>query len=229
EHNERARTPQILEALRGGKSVALVSDAGTPSISDPGAALVADAIREGLPVVTVPGPSAVTAAISLADFPTDRFAFVGFAPRRSAERRRFLESLAGLPMALVMFEAPHRIRQALADIEDIFGARRILLVRELTKVHEEMLRGTAAEVRETLDQPRGEFTLVIEPAPARAGGGGHPGPAAAIPPGAPLADPEDFVRGLLAQGLSRRDAAKALAAAYGLPSKDAYRIAIGED
>ncbi|MDR7545264.1 MAG: 16S rRNA (cytidine(1402)-2'-O)-methyltransferase [Armatimonadota bacterium] len=215
EHNEQARIPQILALLREGKRVALVSDAGTPAIADPGAALVAAAAREGLRIVPVPGASAVTAAVSLADFPAERFAFVGFLPRRGAERRRMLEAVAGMPLALVMFEAPHRVREALDDLARVFGERRLVLVRELTKVHEQVLRGTASEVRAALGEAaRGEVTLVIEGAP--------PARAAA------RQSPEQFLRDLLARGLSRRDAARALEVAYGLPSREAYRMATGE-
>ena len=231
-HNERARIPQILTMLREGKSVAVVTDAGMPAISDPGAALVTAAARAGIRVVPVPGASAVTAVVSLADFPADRFAFVGFPPRRRSERKRMLASLATLPMALVMFEAPHRVRDTLADLEEVLGARRLILARELTKVHEEVLRGTAAEVRAALaDVPRGEVTLVIEGGaglPADAGRDGEQGahePGRAQPP---ALSPEAFLRRLRAQGLSRRDAARALALAYRLPAREAYRLAARE-
>jgi 16S rRNA (cytidine1402-2'-O)-methyltransferase len=231
EHNERARIPQLLALLREGKRVALVSDAGTPAIADPGAALVAAAAREGVRIVPVPGASAVTAAVSLAGFPADRFAFVGFLPRRRAERRRMLEALTGMPMALVMFEAPHRVREALDDLARIFGERRLVLVRELTKVHEQVLRGTAAQVNQALGAlPRGEVTLVIEGAPASPSrrSGEPPGRAGDLR-GATAQGPEQFLRNLLAGGLSRRDAARALEVAYGLPAREAYRLAAGED
>lgn len=232
EHNERARIPRLLDLLRGGKQVALVSDAGTPAISDPGALLVAAAVEAGIPVVPVPGPSAVTAAVALAGFPTERFAFVGFLPRRPRERRRMLEGLAGLPMALVMFETPHRVREALADLADAFGGRRMVLVRELTKVHEEVLRGTAAEIREALDEdPRGEVTMVVEGVGTdeaaglrRPAGEDEDGTGRA---GIPRDPPGALVRRLLAKGLSRRDAARVIEVVYGLPARDAYRIAAG--
>lgn len=220
-HNERRRIPQILAMLREGKDVAVVSDAGMPGVADPGGALAAAASRAGVRVMPIPGPSAVTAAVALADFPAERFAFVGFLPRRRAERRRMLTSLASLPMALVAFEAPHRVHEALADIEEILGARRMILARELTKVHEEVLRGTAADIRAALaDEPRGEITLVVE------GGAGSDA--------TPALQPDVFLERLLAQGLSRRDAARALAVAYNLPSREAYRLAVekgtpGED
>lgn len=217
EHNERARIPQILRMLDAGKVVALVSDAGTPAISDPGATLINAAVAAGHRVVAVPGPSAVTAAIGLAAFPAESFVFVGFLPRRRAERMRLLASLATLPMALVLFEAPHRIRATLADLEATLGARRIALARELTKVHEEVLRGTITEVKARLGEaPRGEVTLVVE-----GFAGAAAGPPAAGRPGAPAA----FVRRLIDEGLSRRDAARAAAAAFAISPREAYRLA----
>jgi 16S rRNA (cytidine1402-2'-O)-methyltransferase len=222
EHNERARIPQMLELLRAGKAVALVSDAGTPVISDPGSALVAAAAREGFRVEVVPGPSAVTAAVALADFPAGRFAFVGFLPRQAGERRRLLEALAALPLALVVFEAPHRIRRTLEDLTALVGARRVVLARELTKVHEEVLRGTPEEVLARLhDRPRGEITLVVEGAPERARVAGTQG--------AGREPPERFLERLLTQGLSRRDAARAAAVAYGMPARQAYRLSTRGD
>lgn len=248
EHNERERIPQILAALRAGQDVAVVADAGTPAISDPGAHLVAEAAREGIRVVPVPGASAVTAAVALADFPAGRFAFVGFLPRRRSERRRMLAALAPLEMALVMFEAPHRVHQALEDLEAVLGERRMLLARELTKVHEEVVRGTPGEIRAALPEAvRGEITLVVagaaqrargvaaagsglasgegaaagEGAPERVSEGAPAGPcAAALPP-----DPEEFLAALLSAGLTRRDAARVLAIAYKIAPREAYRMA----
>ncbi|MGH2406013.1 MAG: 16S rRNA (cytidine(1402)-2'-O)-methyltransferase [bacterium] len=215
EHNERARIPQILKMLQDGKSVALVSDAGTPAVSDPGAALVAAAARAELPIVSVPGPSAVTAAVALADFPAGAFAFLGFPPRRPNERKRFLSALADLPMALVIFEAPHRIHETLSDIEEILGPRRAVMARELSKMHEEILRGTAAEIRAALaTSPRGEVTLVIEGSTAT-------GRETAV---TPMLTPQAFIKRLRTEGLSRRDTARALAAAYHMRARDAYRL-----
>ena len=226
EHNERVRVPRLLDHLRQGTHVALVSDAGTPAVSDPGAALVAAAAREGVRIIPIPGASAVTAAVPLADFPAGRFVFAGFLPRQRGERRRLLEGLRDLPMALVFFEAPHRVRDAMADVGEVLGARRVVLVRELTKVHEQVLRGRAAEILETLDAtPRGEVTLVVEGAPA-----GPSGPGAEREIGAQGAGrrpPEVLMRQLLAKGLTRRDAARVLEVVYGMPARDAYRITAG--
>jgi 16S rRNA (cytidine1402-2'-O)-methyltransferase len=169
--------------------------------------------------VAIPGPSAVTAAVALADFDVERFAFIGFLPRQGAARARSLAMLAGTDMACVLFEAPMRVRRTLADIEKACGDRRILLARELTKMHEQVLRGTAAEVLAGMaPEPKGEVTIVV--AAANAAENAEPDRAAR-----PALASADFLRRLLDDGLSRRDAAKALALAYGIPSKDAYRMA----
>ena len=222
EHNETARIPQILEMLRGGKSVAVTSDAGTPAVSDPGAALVAAAVRAEFRVEPIPGPSAVTATMSVAGLPSGTFAFVGFPPRRRRERLRFLAAWAALPVALVMFEAPHRVRDTLVDLESVFSGRQMLLARELTKMHEQVLRGTPAEVSAALDgEPRGEVTIVVKGAAETAALEREDATAR------PRLSPEAFVARLLSEGLSRRDTARALAAAYGIPAREAYRLAVG--
>ncbi|MDR7481547.1 MAG: 16S rRNA (cytidine(1402)-2'-O)-methyltransferase [Armatimonadota bacterium] len=237
-HNERARVPELLARLRDGTDVAVVSDAGMPTISDPGAHLVAAAAAAGIPVVAVPGPSAVTAAVALADFPAERFVFAGFLPSRAPERRRALAALAPLPMALVLFEAPHRVRATLRDLAAVLGDRPMLMARELTKVHEEVLRGTAQELLDRLpERIRGEITLVVAGAPTSAGARGpaaaseEAGAATAASGAAPQAmmSPEAFLQRLRAAGLSRRDAGRALAVAYGLPPRAAYRLAARAD
>lgn len=165
EHNRRAMLPHLLEALAE-KDVALVSDAGTPGISDPGCDLVEACWDAGIQVVPVPGPSAVTTALATAGVNADRFLFAGFAPRKRGARRALLESLEAERRPLVMFEAPHRLLDTLTDINEIFGDRRIVVCRELTKLHEEVFRGTASEAIDHFREPRGEFTLVIEGAAA---------------------------------------------------------------
>lgn len=167
EHNKVTRLERVLAALEQG-DVALVSEAGTPLFSDPGYELVLAAIERGFPVVSIPGPSALTAALPASGLPTDRFLFLGFTPRKAGERRRWLQEVATQPATLVCFEAPHRLRETLADLIDIFGGeRRISVCRELTKLHEEIWRGTLAEAEQEWNQrePRGEFTLVIAGAP----------------------------------------------------------------
>jgi 16S rRNA (cytidine1402-2'-O)-methyltransferase len=165
EHNEDSQTPKLLSELRHGRKLALISDAGTPLVSDPGLKLVAGARAAGLAVVSVPGPSAVTAALSVAGLATDRFVFEGFLPRRQGQRRRRLEELAREPRTLVLFEAVHRIEAALEDMIAIFGGDRpAVLARELTKLHEQVESGTLAEIRAAVGKTvplLGEFVLVV--------------------------------------------------------------------
>lgn len=163
EHNERARIPELLERVRGGERVAVVTDAGSPGISDPGFPLVRAAVASGVRVESVPGASAVITALQVSGLPTDAFTFVGFLPpKREARRRRLLE-LTERRETVVAFESPHRIEACLTDLEEVWGERPIALARELTKVHEQVVRGTAREVRAGLraDQRRGEMVLVL--------------------------------------------------------------------
>jgi 16S rRNA (cytidine1402-2'-O)-methyltransferase len=207
-HNEAKRVPELLERLARGDSIALVSDAGTPLVSDPGERLVAAALDAGFEVVPVPGPSAVLAALVASGFPTRAFAFVGFLPRKGAERARTLAALAAFPGSLVLFEAPNRAAATLTDLERALGPRRAVLARELTKRHESVLRGRLGEL--ALEELRGELTIVID-APSDA------------PPPAP--EPEDLDAAadrLLDEGLSARDAARRLADDLRLPKRDAY-------
>jgi 16S rRNA (cytidine1402-2'-O)-methyltransferase len=166
-HNESSRVPELLARLEAGASIALVSDAGTPLLSDPGYELVREATRAGCDVLAVPGPSAITAALAVAGLPTDRFCFEGFLPARAGERRTRLEGVAADPRTLVFFEAPHRIEESLGDFAAVFGAeRRAAVCRELTKAHETTYRGTLADlVEQAKVQPnfaRGEITIVVE-------------------------------------------------------------------
>jgi 16S rRNA (cytidine1402-2'-O)-methyltransferase len=172
-HNETQRVPELLERLTAGEDVALVSDAGTPLLSDPGFELVSRAAEAGFAVHTIPGPSAITAALAVSGLPTHRFCFEGFLPARAAERRAALASLAQEARTLVFFEAPHRIAATLADLAAEFGAgRRAVVARELTKVHETLYRGTlgelAARAQHEENFARGELTLVVTGAPASA-------------------------------------------------------------
>ncbi len=166
DHNEGGRIEPLLEQLRAGKRIALVSAAGTPLLSDPGFGLVRAAAAAGIEVCAVPGPSAITAALSIAGIATDRFAFEGFLPSRAGERRALLARLAGEARTLVLFEAPHRIAETLADLAQCFGEQRAAVVtRELTKMHESVYRGTLGELcaraRTDAALARGEITLVI--------------------------------------------------------------------
>jgi 16S rRNA (cytidine1402-2'-O)-methyltransferase len=164
EHNERARAGRIIDRLKAGASIALVSDAGTPGISDPGAGLVRAVRDAGCEVEAIPGPSAVTAALSAAGIPGDRFVFAGFPPTRSKDREKWFQwvnSIQDLPIAC--FEAPHRIRRTLEDCRKYFGKRPIIMARELTKSFEEWLEGPASSLLENLHSDRGEFVFVLAP------------------------------------------------------------------
>jgi 16S rRNA (cytidine1402-2'-O)-methyltransferase len=207
-HNEARRVPELLERLARGESIALVSDAGTPLVSDPGERLVRAALDAGHAVVPVPGPSSVLAALVASGFATRPFAFAGFLPRKGAERARELAALAAFPGTLVLFEAPNRAAATLADLARALGPRRVALARELTKRHETILRGRVGEL--ALDELRGELVIVVE--------GPDPGAAAR-----PSEDDVDAAADrLLADGLSPRDAARALAESHGLSRSDAY-------
>ena len=175
EHNESQRTPELLARLAAGETIALVSDAGTPLLSDPGLELVQRAARAGFEVHAIPGPSAITSALAVAGLPTDRFCFEGFLPSRERERRTALAALAHEPRTLVFFEAPHRILRTLADMAAEFGAeRRAAVARELTKAHETIYRGTLQELlaRAQAEEnfQRGEITIVVHGATAPTAG-----------------------------------------------------------
>ncbi len=225
EHNEASRVGMVLELLQEGRDVALVSDAGTPGLSDPGARLVKEVDRHGLRVVPVPGPSAVTAALSASGMPGGSFFFQGFLPSRGPERRRTLEGLRSMMCTLVFFEAPHRVLAALSDMLDVLGDREMLLARELTKVHEELLRGKVSGVLRDLRArgvPKGEITMVVR-------GAGEGGPSCEVP------GMEERVARALAfltrdacPGLSTRDLADILAALTGLPRKRLYNMVLKE-
>lgn len=212
EHNEATRTAELVARLRRGDDVALVSDAGTPAVSDPGYTLIREAARSGIPVVPIPGPSAVMAALTASGLPTDRFVFLGFLPRRSGERRRVLEEVASIPWTLVLFEAPHRITAVLHDIHEALGDRRVALARELTKKFEEMFRGSVSQALAHLrvHPPRGEFTIVIE--------GGTGGQTEG------KADAPAQMRALLAGGTPPTEAVQQVMRSAGLTRGEAYRL-----
>jgi 16S rRNA (cytidine1402-2'-O)-methyltransferase len=164
DHNAAKVRPHVVGAIAGGAAIALVSDAGMPLVSDPGYRLVGAVVEAGLPVTVIPGPSAALAALALSGLPSDRFLFVGFLPPKRAARRKTLAELKDITATLLLFEGPSRLIETLEDIEGILGARRIAVGRELTKLHEEVLRGTAAEVADKLrarDAIKGEVTLAI--------------------------------------------------------------------
>lgn len=230
EHNKLARLDDVLTALAQG-DVALVSDAGTPALSDPGFELVNACITAGFPVVPVPGPSAPIAALVASGLPTDRFYYVGFLPRRSVERRALLAELADLPATLICFETPHRLVAALRDALEVLGDRRIVVASELTKLHERLLRTCISQAVEhfSAHAPRGEFTLVIEGRPsARARQRRRPATeesAGAEEQAAPSeADIVRRLEGLHAQGESGSTAARIVARETGVQKSRAYQI-----
>jgi len=161
EHSKRAKLDYLLNFLEE-EDLALVSEAGMPGLSDPGYELIVAAIERGISVVPIPGASAVITALVVSGLPTDQFLYLGFLPRRKGQRQRLLSSIVDEPRTIVAFETPHRLREALSDIEEILGNRRLSVCRELTKVHEEIFRGRVGQAREHFVEPRGEFTLVIE-------------------------------------------------------------------
>src|SRR6202163_4615256 len=164
-HNELTRAPELVIQLEEGAQVALVSDAGTPVVSDPGHRLVVLCLRHHIPVVPIPGPSAFVAALAASGLPSDEFLFVGFLPPRAGARRKKLDALKAEPRAIVLYEAPHRLVETLADAAEILGPRTAVVAREITKIHEEFLRGNLNELRDAARQraPRGEITLLIGP------------------------------------------------------------------
>ncbi len=213
-HSGPGKLVRLLESLQT-QDLALVSEAGMPGISDPGQELIAAAIERGIAVVPVPGPSAPVTALVVSGLPTDRFLYLGFLPRARADRRRLLQSVAGQPYTLVLFEAPHRLLAALADLEQTLGDRRAAAARELTKIHEEVVRGRISELRATFEAraPRGEFTLVVGPpeeTPER--------PEEA--PGEPL---EAMARRLRSEGVSSKEAIGRMMEAKGVGRREAYR------
>ena len=161
EHNKRAKLPHLLRALDHG-DVALVSEAGMPGINDPGYDLVLAAIDRDAKVVPVPGPSAIPTALAVSGLTTEQFIHLGFLPRKKGARRKLLQSIAAEPRTIVAFETPHRLRSALVDLGEVLGERRLAICREMTKLHEEIFRGTVSQAIEHFAKPRGEFTLVIE-------------------------------------------------------------------
>ena len=215
EHNWRERLQSLLQALDEG-DVALVSDAGMPGISDPGRELVAAAAERGHRIESVPGPSAVTTALAVSGLPADAFQFLGFLPRRRRERQEHLRQATGSPETLALFEAPHRLRATLEDIAAIFGDRPIAVCRELTKLHEEVYRGTAPGALEHFHSPRGEFVIVLAGAPAE-----QPGD---VPPGDDGHEVRQFLRELRTAGARTRDAVAESSSRFGISRNRAYQL-----
>jgi len=212
DHNKEEKAPVLVARLLDGKSVALVSDAGTPGISDPGYFLINLAVHENIPVVPIPGATAAVAALSVSGLPTDSFVFEGFLPNRHAARIKKLEELAAEKRTLVLYEAPHRIIGTIEDMLQVFGDRKAVLTRELTKVHEEVIRGSLSEVLDRLRKGsiKGEFTITVH-------GAGEAPKQADI-------DPAEYLQNLiLHRGLSTKEAITVTAKELGLPKKTIYK------
>jgi 16S rRNA (cytidine1402-2'-O)-methyltransferase len=218
EHNEATRTEEVVARLRAGQTVAIVSDAGTPLVSDPGSRLVTRAASDGFEVTTVPGPSAAIAALVVSGLPTDRFCFDGFLPRRGTQRRMRIAEIGSETRTVVLFESPLRVVQTLTDLERACGAqRRVAIARELTKLHEEVWRGTLGEARAHFEdrELRGEVVVVI---------GGS-----TTPPAVSATDEEilEALRGQMSSGESAKDAAGSVSKELGVPRRRAYSLATG--
>ena len=215
DHSESTKAPALVETLLAGKNMALVSDAGTPCISDPGYRLVKSAAEVDIPIVPVPGPSMLTALMSVGGLPTDRFAFEGFLPAKPAQRQRALRELCHEERPLIFYESPHRLLRTLADLEQIFGDRRVVVGRELTKQFEEILRGPVSVVLSAFhNRPvKGEVALVVE---------GWDGKEE----GAPQQSAAELMQRLLADGVSLKEAARAVSEACQLPKRDAYALGV---
>ncbi len=218
EHNKRERGAMLCDRLAAGENVVLVTDAGMPAISDPGEDIVAMCHDRGIPVGVVPGPTAMATALAVSGLPTARFTFEGFLSVNKKERRAHLASIAGEERTMVFYEAPHKLLATLTDLHATLGDRPVALVRELTKIHEEVARTTLSEAiaRYTADAPRGEFVLVVGGAPAEERQALTPEEAARIA--------ERYV----AQGMSASEAAKRAAAESGCKKGDIYRLLIQE-
>lgn len=225
EHNEMTRAPELILRMEEGGRIALVSDAGTPVISDPGHRLVSLCLRHKIPVIPIPGPSAIVAALAACGLPSEEFTFLGFLPGRPTERRRRLRQIASEPRSLVLYEAPHRVRATLRDALEVLGDRQAVVARELTKIHEEFLRGRIADLVQRLEEtePRGEITLIIGPAEGTA-------LTDSAPAGAETASLAERVAQIVAaQNVDRKVALKQAARELGIARREAYKRLLIEE
>ncbi|MBI5025671.1 MAG: 16S rRNA (cytidine(1402)-2'-O)-methyltransferase [Nitrospirae bacterium] len=213
---EKIRAEDVLERLKAGQDVALISDAGTPGISDPGGVLIRKAIDEGINVVPIPGPSALIAAISISGLPTERFIFIGFLPAKEAQRKKVLQELAFEDKTITFYEAPHRVLETLTDMEYVLGNRRVVVIRELTKLHEEILRGNISDILDEMEERTiaGEYVIVVEGRLLEE----------------KLSDVDALleISALMKKGLGRKEAVKRVAESYGLSKKELYDRSLKE-
>jgi 16S rRNA (cytidine1402-2'-O)-methyltransferase len=217
EHNERAKARALTERLQRGERIALVSDAGTPAISDPGYRLVVAAVAAGISVTPIPGPSAVAAVVSASGLPSDRFVFEGFLPGRKAERRSRLLALREEPRTLIFYEAPHRLKECLLDVFEVLGSREMVLAREVTKLHEEFYRGSVSDILAELDSEsvRGEVALVVK------GSSGDGTVSENVL--------KEQIRRLKSEGMRVKAIAEVLGERYGYSKKAIYRLTLDLD
>jgi 16S rRNA (cytidine1402-2'-O)-methyltransferase len=215
QHNTRSRIPQLISRLQRGESVALVTDAGTPGISDPGVELVQACVAAGIAVDPIPGASAPLAAVIASGFPMVPLTILGFAPARAKDRTEWLENISAIQNTVTFFETPHRIGQTMSEAATILGNRPIVVGRELTKVHQEFIRGTAEELSNAFDSSRGEYTVVV-------------GPPVAAPHVAEKPDDRtivaEFCHSTEVAGIQRREAINMIAKRHGMPSRAVYQI-----
>ncbi len=212
DHNKEEKAPVLVAKMLEGKSVALVSDAGTPGISDPGYFLINLAVDQKIPVVPIPGATAAIAALSISGLPTDSFVFEGFLPSKHTARLKRLDELKEEKRTLVFYEAPHRITETLTDMAEVLGERKAVVTRELTKIHEEAIRGNLADVLDRLQKGslKGEFTIIVHGATAK--------------PADQNIDTKEYLKNLmLHRGLTKKEAIAAAAEELGLPKKDVYK------
>jgi 16S rRNA (cytidine1402-2'-O)-methyltransferase len=211
---EKVKSEEVLARLREGQSVALISDAGTPGISDPGSILIERAVAEGISVVSVPGPSALVAAVSLSGLPLREFTFIGFLPPKRNQRRKMLEELSREKRTLVFYEAPHRILETLEDMSELFGERNAALVKEITKIHEEVLRGRLVDIVQELHNKTiaGEYVIIVE---------------GKVMTELSYDDALNEVKALMKKGRGRKEAVKMVAEQYGLSKNELYDRSLG--
>lgn len=206
---EKVRAENVLKKLRSGQSVALISDAGTPGISDPGAVLIRKAIHEGIDVISIPGPSALISALSISGLPTEEFTFIGFLPQKESQRQKVLKELSLEHRTLIFYEAPHRIFEALQDMEEIFGERKAAIIKEITKIHEEALRGSISDILDKLEKTTiaGEYVIIVEGKKKEE---------------VSFDEALGEVRAFMKKGRGRKEAAKMVSELYGLSKKELY-------
>lgn len=222
EHNKTEKGPQLVEQLQAGKNIALVSDAGTPGISDPGTDLVALCISTGVNVVIIPGPSAVIGALVVSGLTTDKFIFYGFLPKDNRKREQMIKEIRQQTATLMFYEAPHRLLKTLRILQDALGNRQAAAARELTKRYEETVRGTLDSLIEhfTAHTPRGEFTLVVA---------GASDEMLEMERQEMLPDPLEHVRQLIAQGVDKKQAIKQVAVMHNIPKREVYQLVLTDE